>query len=88
MPAPSGRLGPRELQTASWSQAPYVETAGLCGSLREIKTIFFFSHVEQAKDSALITILLPEDIQALWSHIYLLINYVAVVAKPPSSLSG
>lgn len=76
-------LSPHELQ-------PYVETAGLWDSLREIKTtlLFFLSHAEQAKDSALITILLPEDIQALWSHIYLRINSVAVIAEPPSSLSG
>lgn len=34
-PGPGAMLGPRELQ-------PYVETAGLRDSLREIKTTFFF----------------------------------------------
>lgn len=64
----------------------YTETFGFCDFVSGIKPIIF-SHLEQAKDSALITTLLPKVIQALWSHIYLLINYVTVLAKPPSSLS-
>lgn len=64
----------------------YTETFGFCDFVSGIKTIF--SHLEQAKDSALITTLLPKVIQALWSHIYLLINYVTVIAKPPSFLSS
>lgn len=71
----------------SWSQVCCTETFGFCEFVREIKPIIF-SHLEQARDSALITTLLPKVIQALWSHIYLLINYVTAIAKPSSSLSS
>lgn len=67
------------------SQGCYTEIFGFRDFVSETKPNLL-SHLEQ--DSALRTTLLPKVIQALWSHIYLLINYVTAIAKPPSSLSS
>lgn len=69
---------------ASRAQVCYLETSVSCDLGGEIKPILF-SHFEQARDSTVRTISLPGVIKTLWSHIYLLINQVPVLAEPPPS---